>query len=395
MEFVLTLLIQIVPVVLSIALLGSCLVILFDLFFLYRKRLAALDYLSQSISRDIASNHGGDLNINVIKDAKKRFTYEEDLRAIAKLPAIVHYAKHYWFSLLLALIAVHFLILKSDVDFPLYMVIAVLGSGLIGLYDICLLKKKRQAVISRIESQLGLSEQNVVGVKDDKTSNQSELLADLSEPVEVGYAKSFFPVLLVVLVLRSFIVEPFQIPSASMVPSLEIGDFILVNKYTYGIRLPVIRNKVIAVNNPERGDVMVFFPPHQKRYFIKRVVGLPGDEINYVNNVLYINGKKMPQTLVAALPPSQPTSLVMKEDLDGFNHLMKKNIVPGPLSHNFSAVVPEGHYFMIGDNRDNSSDSRDWGAVPEENIVGKAFAIWMHWDNFFSIPSFSRAGAIQ
>ena len=180
-----------------------------------------------------------------------------------------------------------------------------------------------------------------------------------------------------------------------MVPSLEIGDFILVNKYTYGIRLPVIRNKVIAINEPERGDVMVFFPPHQQRYFIKRVVGLPGDEVRYLDNVLYINGEKMSQTLVAELPPIQPVSLVMEEDLTGYSHLMQKNVNPGPFSYNFSTVVPEGHYFMMGDNRDNSSDSRDWGSVPEENIVGKAFFIWMHWDEFFSLPSFSRSGSIK
>ena len=395
MEFVLTFLMQILPVVLSIALLTSSLVILFDLFFLHRKRLAALDHLSQSISRDMASNHSGDLNVGSIKDAKKRLAYEEELRTIARPPAVVYYAKHYWFSLLLALVVVHFLILKSEVDFPLYMVIAVFGSGLIALYDSCFLKKKRRAIVSRVENQLGLTYPDATKDKSNKTDDRPKLVAELGEPVEVGYAKSFFPILLIVLVLRSFIVEPFQIPSASMVPSLEIGDFILVNKYTYGIRLPVIRNKIIEVNDPQRGDVMVFFPPHQKRYFIKRVVGLPGDEINYVNNVLYVNGEKMPQTLVAALPPGQPTSLVMKENLNGVNHLMKKNIVPGPLSYSFSAVVPEGHYFMVGDNRDNSSDSRDWGTVPEENIVGKAFAIWMHWDNFLSIPSFSRVGVIQ
>ncbi|MBT8123815.1 MAG: signal peptidase I [Gammaproteobacteria bacterium] len=271
------------------------------------------------------------------------------------------------------------------------MVIAVFVSGLISLYDVCICKRKRTAIIRRVTIQLSLSADK----ESTKTDNSPSLLVKLGEPTEVGYAKSFFPVLLVVLVLRSFIVEPFQIPSASMVPSLEIGDFILVNKYTYGIRLPVIRNKVVSINNPERGDVMVFFPPHQKRYFIKRVVGLPGDEIHYVNNILYINGQKMPQTLVASLPPNQPVSLLMQEDLTGIEHLIKKDIKPGPLSHNFTTVVPEGHYFMMGDNRDNSSDSRDWGAVPEKNIVGKAFAIWMHWDQFFSLPSFSRAGSIK
>ena len=377
MTFMMTFLLEIIPRVLSIALVGSFIIILFDLFFLYTKRLAALDELSQSIG-------------NGAIDFKKKSIYVNNIQSLTRLPTIVFYAKNYWFAFLMMLLAVHFLILKSDVDFPLYMVIAVFGSGLISLYDICFCKKRRAAVTHRIKCQLAISED-----KDSKTDSQPVLLTALSEPVEVAYSKSFFPVLLVVLVLRSFIVEPFQIPSASMVPSLEIGDFILVNKYTYGLRLPVVRDKVVAINNPERGDVMVFFPPHQKRYFIKRVVGLPGDEIHYVNNVLYINGEKMPQTLVAALPPKQPVSLLMKEDLLGVNHSIKKNVIPGPLSHNFSAVVPAGHYFMMGDNRDNSSDSRDWGMVPEKNIVGKAFAIWMHWDNFFSVPSFSRAGAIK
>jgi len=205
---------------------------------------------------------------------------------------------------------------------------------------------------------------------------------------------SLAPVLGLVLVLRSFIVEPFQIPSSSMVPTLKIGDFILVNKWTYGIRLPVIRTKIIELNSPERGDVMVFFPPHEERYFIKRVVGLPGDEIHVLNGVLYINGDKMMQKVHPDEQPA-PRSVVMTEDLAGVEHLMQKRLLPTRLSQNFTAVVPEGHYFMMGDNRDNSSDSRVWGPVPEERIVGKAFARWMFWDKFLSLPSFERAGKIQ
>ena len=209
----------------------------------------------------------------------------------------------------------------------------------------------------------------------------------------VGFLASLAPVLAIVLVLRSFVFEPFQIPSRSMEPTLEPGDFILVNKWTYGIRLPVLRTKVLDVSSPQRGDVMVFFPPHQDRYFIKRVVGLPGDKINMVKGVLYINGQKMSQT---ALPDSieMARSMVMQEDLKGVEHLMKRRITPTRLSHNFSATVPDGHYFMMGDNRDNSSDSRVWGPVPEDRIVGKAFARWMFWESFFSIPSFERAGKI-
>jgi len=211
-------------------------------------------------------------------------------------------------------------------------------------------------------------------------------------PIE--FMGSLAPVLGLVLVLRSFVIEPFQIPSSSMVPTLKVGDFILVNKWTYGIRLPVVRNKIIELNSPERGDVMVFFPPHEERYFIKRVVGLPGDEIHVLNGVLYVNGDKMIQKVLENEQPA-PRSVVMTEDLTGVEHVIQKRLLPTRLSQNFTAVVPEGHYFMMGDNRDNSSDSRVWGPVPEDRIVGRAFARWMFWDKFLSLPSFERAGKIQ
>ena len=205
---------------------------------------------------------------------------------------------------------------------------------------------------------------------------------------------SLAPVLGFVLILRSFIIEPFQIPSSSMVPTLKVGDFILVSKWTYGLRLPVLRSKIVEVDSPKRGDVMVFFPPHVDRYFIKRVVGLPGDEIHVLNGVLYINGEKMTQT--ASLEEAvDDRSVAMTENLMGVEHAIQKRVLPTRLSQNFTAVVPEGHYFMMGDNRDNSSDSRVWGPVPEERIVGKAFALWMFWDKFFSLPSFDRVGNIE
>ena len=210
----------------------------------------------------------------------------------------------------------------------------------------------------------------------------------------IEFTGSLAPVLGLVLVLRSFMIEPFQIPSQSMVPTLKVGDFILVSKWTYGIRLPVLRTKIIDVGSPERGDVMVFFPPHEERYFIKRVVGLPGDKIHVLNGVVFINGDKMEQT-PSAEEPNSPRSVVMTEKLGGVKHMMQKRTSPTRLSQNFSAVVPEGHYFMMGDNRDNSSDSRVWGPVPEDRIVGKAFARWMFWDKFLSVPSFDRAGKIQ
>mgnify|MGYP000716141168 FL=1 len=156
----------------------------------------------------------------------------------------------------------------------------------------------------------------------------------------------------------------------------------------------MLRTKVIELNSPERGDVMVFFPPHEERYFIKRVIGLPGDEIHVLDGVLYINGDKMSQEVLHGETPS-PRSVVMTEDLDGVEHAMQRRILPTRLSQNYTAVVPQGHYFMMGDNRDNSSDSRVWGPVPEERIVGKAFARWMFWDKFLSMPSFERAGSID
>ena len=278
-----------------------------------------------------------------------------------------------------------------DINFPLVLVVLVFTSGLIWLFDLLFLAKNRRQAIDSVDEQFASIE--VAADQRDTAYQQAQQLA-AKEPLAVEYAKSFFPVLFVVLVLRSFLVEPFQIPSASMVPTLQIGDFILVNKFTYGIRLPVVRTKVVEMNKPARGDVMVFFPPHKPIYFIKRVVGLPGDEIRYVNNVLFINGERQPQELLASLPPAAPRFQLVDETLDGVKHGMRKHVVPGRLSRSGHWVVPEGHYFMMGDNRDNSSDSREWGPVPEENIVGKAFAIWMHWDSLLSVPSFSRAGAI-
>ena len=210
----------------------------------------------------------------------------------------------------------------------------------------------------------------------------------------IEFIGSLAPVLGLVLLLRSFVVEPFQIPSRSMLPTLKVGDFILVSKSTYGIRLPVLRTKLVDISSPKRGDVMVFFPPHEDRYFIKRVVGLPGDKIQVLNGVLYVNGEQMQQTL-SLEEANSARSVVMMENLTGVEHLMQKRISPTRLSQNYSSLVPEGHYFMMGDNRDNSSDSRVWGPVPEDRIVGKAFARWMFWNEFLSVPSFDRAGKIQ
>ncbi|OUR65278.1 signal peptidase I [Methylophaga sp. 42_25_T18] len=203
------------------------------------------------------------------------------------------------------------------------------------------------------------------------------------EPVVVEYARSFFPIILLVLVIRSFIAEPFRIPSASMLPTLHIGDFILVNKFAYGIRLPVLNTKIVDLAEPERGEVLVFrFPKNPKVDYIKRVVGLPGDKVGYFDKTVFINGKAIEQEVkskdvsLLGLVPARAELRFEQLGENGHDLLVDpdRRLVEGEM------VVPDGHYFVMGDNRDNSNDSRFWGTVPEENLVGKAFIIWMSWD---------------
>ena len=278
-----------------------------------------------------------------------------------------------------------------DIDFPLILVLLVAGSGLVWLFDYLFLAGGRKLALAQLQRDYPEWE-NEESTQHRKYRQQADIAGD--EPLVVEYSKSFFPVLLIVFVLRSFLVEPFQIPSSSMVPTLLVGDYILVNKFTYGIRLPVIRTKVLDINEPQRGDVMVFFPPHlNDTYFIKRVIGLPGDKIRYVDKVLYVNGERMPQQLLAQLPPARPTYRINSERMGEVDHEMQIDL--RRRNDAFSVTVKAGHYFMMGDNRDNSSDSRIWGQVPARDIVGEAFAIWMHWESFLSVPSFRRVGSIQ
>lgn len=247
-----------------------------------------------------------------------------------------------------------------NIDFPLVLTCGVFVMGLVWLLDLLWFAKYRTS--------------------------------EADEPIVVEYSKSFFPVLLLVLVLRSFLVEPFQIPSGSMLPTLQVGDFILVNKFAYGIRLPVVDYKIIDVGNPKRGDVMVFrYPVNPKVNYIKRVIGLPGDKITYKNKILYVNGVKANQTFVSE--KWFPHSELLREQLGDVSHSVYHDVA-SPAT-DVEVVVPANKYFMMGDNRDNSSDSRVWGFVPETNIVGKAFAVWLHWDTFLSFPSFSRNGIIK
>ena len=236
-----------------------------------------------------------------------------------------------------------------DTDFEFWLTLAVLVTGALTLLDRVWLQKSR---------------------------------GNKTRPTLIEYARSFFPVLLAVLVLRSFLFEPFRIPSSSMRPTLVVGDFILVNKFTWGLRLPVTHHKILPLGLPERGDVMVFrFPQDPGVDFIKRVVGLPGDEIEYRNRVLYVNGKEMAQApLGEHLWRNAECETIrsdrLREDLgDGRSHEIL--VIPQRESLEGRTVVPAGQYFVLGDNRDNSRDSRYWGFVPEQNIVGKAVAVWM------------------
>ena len=275
-----------------------------------------------------------------------------------------------------------------DIDFSLVLVCLVAICGGIWLLDTLLVKGGRiraaEAFAARASKDLRLTEEQV----------EQELERLSREPIVTEYAKSFFPVLLFVLTLRSFLFEPYQVPTGSMIPTIKIGDFILVNKFAYGLRLPVLGTKILDVGEPQRGEIMVFIPPHVNQYFIKRVIGLPGDTIRYENQRLSVNGELVPEEFVSAVSVDTgigPLDGVLNSaTYNGVTHAAQH--IPGVNSSRgrSSWIVPAGHYFMIGDNRENSADSRVWGAVPEENIVGKAIAIWLHKDPGLNLPSFEN-----
>jgi signal peptidase I len=213
------------------------------------------------------------------------------------------------------------------------------------------------------------------------------------EPVVVEYARSFFPVILIVLLIRSFLFEPFRIPSDSMMPTLLDGDFIFVNKYAYGLRVPVINSKVVAINSPQRGDVIVFrLPSDPSTNYIKRLVGLPGDHIVVRDRQLFVNGERMPVRLDGVYQGHGHTGARI-----GFEQLGKAEhevlYLMDRYTRDYEQTVPEGHFFFMGDNRDNSRDSRfpEVGFVPERNLVGKAVRIWLNWD-WPDAPLWSRIG---
>ncbi|MGH8583179.1 MAG: signal peptidase I [Gammaproteobacteria bacterium] len=250
-----------------------------------------------------------------------------------------------------------------NVDFAAVMVLLVAASGAISLFDRLVLSPRRKAVLAG--------------------APETELA---QPPVLVEYARSFFPIFLIVLLLRSFLVEPFRIPSGSMMPTLLIGDFILVNKYTYGIRLPVLNVKVVDIGAPQRGDIVVFrYPRDPSTPFIKRVVGLPGDRVTYTAKSLRINDKPIAQRPVGLYEgngsgKSMNGATLLDERLESVRHaILIDPDLPSLEVRQFE--VPPGHYFVMGDNRDNSKDSRYWGTVPDDHLIGKAFLIWMNWDS--------------
>ncbi len=260
-------------------------------------------------------------------------------------------------------------------DFPAFLVLASALTGGIWLADALLFAPRRRRLAAEAAGADPAAPPPV-----------------LREPVVVEYARSFFPVIFIVLLLRSFVVEPFRIPSNSMMPTLLTGDFILVNKYAYGLRLPVLNTKFIPIGEPRRGDVVVFkFPVDGKTDYIKRVVGVPGDEVYYRDKTIFVNGQPQGQVPIGRYN-GEASGAVMTgareavETLDGVEHktLIRQGLPDLPPGCRILAdgpvKVPPGHYFVMGDNRDNSNDSRCWGFVPEDNLVGKAFAIWMHWD---------------
>ena len=253
--------------------------------------------------------------------------------------------------------------------FALILFIALVVTGLIWAFDRALLAPTRRRAVLSLE-QAGAATEAV-----EEARKESAL---------VEYSRAFFPVILVVFLVRAFVVEPFRIPSGSMEPTLRIGDFILVNKFEYGLRLPVLNKKIVSIGEPKRGDVMVFrYPGNPSVDYIKRVIGLPGDHIVYGDKKLYINGKLMPQTADGQFVYSEGqqhgiVSRKVKENLDGVVHDLLLSNRPDPTPMEFT--VPPGQYFVMGDNRDRSWDSRYWGTVPEKNIVGKAFLIWFSWD---------------
>lgn len=295
-------------------------------------------------------------------------------------------------------------------NFSLVLLLLTVGTGVIWALDRFLWRPKRLARAKQEADRF--SELNREAIDQGQMSVIGEaqsIFNKLSaQPKWIEYTGGFFPVILFVFLLRSFVVEPFRIPSGSMLPTLHAGDFILVNKYEYGLRFPVFNFGITEGSAPKRGDIVVFKYPLDKNIdFIKRVIGVPGDEIRYINKQLYVNGKRIEATPDGNFFDKETYTDLKQfnENLEGVVHkIVENDKVPSmarPVQghnglnqciYNMGDVVcrvPDGHYFMMGDNRDNSADSRFWGFVPKEDIVGRAFYIWLN------ISDMSRIGSIQ
>jgi len=291
-------------------------------------------------------------------------------------------------------------------NFALILFVLMVLTGIIWSLDVFYLAKQRRRAADSALAEYDARAARLVadGVKPDSNANARAELEHsyLRQPTWIEYSGSFFPVIALVFFLRSFLYEPFKIPTSSMVPTLLVGDLILVNKYTYGIRLPILNEKIISVNDPKRGDVMVFkYPEDMTKDYIKRVIGVPGDKIVYENKRLTVNGNVITYSPLDDYLDEEGALVYRKQLLenlpekkhrilnrDGSPNVDIANIraFPGSEGCTFSperytCTVPAGNYFMMGDNRDNSLDSRYWGFVPDKNIVGKAFFVWMNLGN--------------
>lgn len=297
------------------------------------------------------------------------------------------------------------------VNFALALFWLTVFTGVMYVLDILVFRKQRRsranAAVAQFDSGEALSIKASGGDSAVLDARQRLVDDNMRQPWWLEYSASFFPVIAAVFFLRSFIAEPFRIPSGSMIPTLVVGDLILVNKYVYGIRLPIINKKVLDVGQPQRGDVMVFrFPKEPDKDYIKRVVGLPGDRVEYIGKRLSINGVAIPTTSLPEFldPERRVISAQFSEKLGNVAHRVLNDqdrpAAVGPagmraygdacemLANGIRCTVPVHSYFVMGDNRDNSLDSRFWGFVPEDNIVGKAFFIWMNFGNIKRFGSF-------
>lgn len=294
-------------------------------------------------------------------------------------------------------------------NFSLLLLVLSVFTGIMWVLDLMIWKPRRKAEAKAVYEEfnqanaeaIARNETRVIALRD------ATVKARLRMPWWLDYTAGLFWVILLVFLFRSFAYEPFRIPSGSMLPTLHIGDFILVNKYEYGLRLPVANKKIVTLGSPKRGDVIVFRYPVDPSYdYIKRVVGIPGDVVEYTDKRLFVNGKEMVRTdpVDWVAPDTMRTLTKTTENLDGVLHEtavddsrgsgLYGRPYPAALwvcsyrENGFTCRVPADSYFVMGDNRDNSEDSRYWGIVPDENLVGRAFFIWANFSDFSRIGSF-------